>query len=185
MAPHTALRSTRLAAAVLAASAGAALAQPSTLRPGLWEMAQQAQDPQQQAALEQSRKAMAAMPPQQRKAVEDMMAKQGIALQPNGAVRMCVTRELLASPDWMHRRDAASGCSTDMQPAQGGTQTFKFSCSQSKSSGEGSVTYQGDTAYTSRVVTRVQGQPPVTVSSSGRWVQADCGGIQPIRPPKS
>ena len=86
------------AALVLAGTAGAASAQ---MKPGLWEITQKMQMGGGQAndQMAQMQQQLASMPPEQRKMVEEMMAKQGVQMGRGGpgggmAIKMCMTKEM-------------------------------------------------------------------------------------------
>lgn len=55
-----------------------------SLKPGLWEInnKMQSSSGQVEKAMAEAQKQMAAMPPEQRKLMQDMMAKQGVAMAP-------------------------------------------------------------------------------------------------------
>src|SRR5437762_13091487 len=84
-----------------AAFSGAALAaNAQSLKPGLWEVANQIQAGAGPGAQEMARaqKGMANMSPEQRKAMQEMMAKHGVTLGAAGpggmTVKVCMTREM-------------------------------------------------------------------------------------------
>ena len=85
-------------AAALVAFASTAGAQ--TLKPGLWEVTHKMQSSsgQMEQGMAQMQQQMASMPPEQRKMVEEMMAKQGVkpgAGGPGGmSVKTCMTKEM-------------------------------------------------------------------------------------------
>eukprot|EP01036_Dinobryon_divergens_P043480 gene43480-57883_t len=88
----------------VATACGLAAAQ--NIKPGLWEITNQMQGApgsKADAAMAQMQKQMAAMSPEQRKMVEDMMAKKGLQIgsTPGGgmAVKVCVTPEMAARND--------------------------------------------------------------------------------------
>ena len=112
----------------------------------------------------------------------------GVAIQPGGAggmrVQVCMTKEMV-------ERDqipAQGGqCKTQVSPRSGNTMKFSYACTQPPSSGEGVMTFNGDTGYTMKMntTTTVKGKPEkMTMDASGKWLSADCGNIKPITPPK-
>src|SRR5687768_7057493 len=82
---------------VLAAACAAFPAAAQNLKPGLWEVRQKVQgNPEMERQMEEARKQMAAMPPEQRKQIEAMMARPGLQMGPGGdSIRMCLTREMV------------------------------------------------------------------------------------------
>ena len=77
-----ALMKTRTSPQLLCAAlllAGSALAQAQSIKPGLWEVKMQPQlSPERQAAMAQAQQQLAQMPAEQRKMMEEMMAKSGV-----------------------------------------------------------------------------------------------------------
>lgn len=182
--PHaTAIATLALA---LASSAGLTQSGPR-LKPGLWEHSFDVSDSSGQMAdaMKEARAAMANMPPEQRKMMEQMMAKQGVAFDATGQkMRICLTPEDVA-------RDqipaAQEGC-TQNATRSGNTWTVTFQCparnGQPASSGRGTVTMESPTAYSGDFTTTTQNNKKadqVTMKTQGRWVASDCGAVKPIR----
>lgn len=177
------------ACAVLLLASGTATAQtPTRLKPGLWEHSIQgggSQGGQIAAAMKDAQKAMATMPPEQRRAMEQMMAQQGVSLDARGqTIRLCLTPEDVARDEIPVARD---GC-TQKAARNGDTWTMTFQCpardGQAASSGRGTVTLQGASGYSGDFTmdTRVDGKPEqMAMKTQGRWISADCGAVKPIR----
>ena len=172
-------------------------AQTQKMRPGLWEHSatMKSQSGQMEAAMAQMKEAMAQMTPQQRKQMEQMMAQQGVALGsgPGGtgsaggnthSVKVCITPEQAE----MDRMPAREGCTQSVQRTGPSTLSMRFSCKggqgEPASSGEGTMTFSGPTAYTGQFrlnTTTAQGKPEqIDMAQSGRWLAADCGSIKPM-----
>lgn len=178
-----------LLVAALAAVSCAAGAQ--SLKPGLWQITQRTQggSGDMAQAMAKAQKQMASMSPEQRKAMQDMMARQGVQMGsagPGGAmtIKMCMTPEMV-----QHDRVPAQrgDCQSTAQARSGNTIKTAFSCSNPPSKGEGQVTLISPEAYTSKmnVTTTVQGKPQqVAMESSGKWLSADCGSVKPPVLPK-
>ena len=175
-----------LVAAMLLAASFCAGAQ--TMKPGLWEINNKMQSGsgQIEQSMAQMQQQMASMPPEQRKMMQDMMAKQGVSMGgPGGmSVKVCVTREMAARNDIpAHQSD---GCQHVSSPRSGNTMKMSFTCTNPPSSGEGTVTFVSPDAFTTRmtVTTAVEGKPErVTMDGSGKWLSADCGAVKPMAVP--
>jgi hypothetical protein len=182
------MRSFILAAAAAASCLAALPAGAQTLKPGLWEMTNKMNSPQMDQAMAEMQKQIAAMPPAERKQMEEMMAKQGVKMVPNAgqgmSVQMCMTKEMVeqnAMP--MEKND----CKITSQSKSGSTHKMAFSCPNPPSSGEMQWTMASPEAYSSRmtVKTTVQGKTEtMTMEGSGRWLKADCGTVKPMAVPK-
>lgn len=135
-------------------------------------------------AMAQMKAELEKMPPEQRKMMEEMMAKQGVAMGGGGAapgaIRYCVSKEQAERGDVP--QDADGRCKRDSMERSGSTMRFKFSCTNPPSSGTGEITLSGDKAYAMKMVvdSTVQGKPQrMEMQQNGRWVSADCGTLKP------
>jgi hypothetical protein len=177
-------------AAITAVLAGgialsAAAQAPVKLRAGLWEQSMQvsSQGGQIEAAMKEAQAAMANMPPEQRKMMEQMMAARGMSVDiPGRSVRVCMTAEDVARDSLPPPQD---GC-TQSARRTGNTWNISFQCpardGQPPSSGTGTVTLESPTAYSGQFVvnTAIDGKrDKVTMTSKGRWLGADCGSVRP------
>ena len=171
------------AALVLAFSANA-----QSLKPGLWEITNKMQtgSGQMEAQMAQMQQQMANMPPDQRKMVEEMMAKQGVKMGAGGAmtVKVCMTKEMVERNEINDKR---GDCKTTHQSRTGNTMKMAFSCTNPPSTGEGQVVFTSPEAYSMKMAisTTVQGKPEkVNMDGGGKWLGADCGSVKPMVPPK-
>jgi hypothetical protein len=171
-------RNTLTAAALAAAFIFPASAQ--SIRPGLWEITNKVQNAQgaNANALAEAQKQLAGLPPEQRKMLEAMMSRQGIALtgSADGGMKIsyCVTKEMA------EKKELPAGqqgdCKTSQTPIPGGL-NISFTCSNPPSTGSGQVLFQGDSAYTMRMNMSgtVQGkQESMTIDSAGRLISPVC-----------
>ncbi|WP_461548331.1 DUF3617 domain-containing protein [Sphaerotilus sulfidivorans] len=186
--------SRRAAAGVVALGLGLAAASVQSqaavqLRAGLWEhsVRMSSQSGRLEAAMKEAQAAMAAMSPEERRMMEQMMGRQGAQFDVSGGqqrVRVCMTPEEVARDTLPPPQE---GC-TQTGRRSGNTWTISFQCparqGEPSSSGQGSVTLQSSTAYAGqfKVSTQVEDRPEqVMMSTQGRWVSADCGSIRPVR----
>ncbi|MGC1173808.1 DUF3617 domain-containing protein [Polaromonas sp.] len=176
------------ALALLALTAQPVMAQ--TLKPGLWEINNKMQSGsgQVEKAMADMQKQLASMPPEQRKMMQDMMAKQGMSMSPGAgggmAVKVCMTRESIERNELGSQQ---GDCKTTTSPRMGNTMKMSFACTQPPSSGEGQVTFVSPEAYTMKMAMKsnVQGKPEImTMDGGGKWLSADCGAIKPMAAPK-
>jgi hypothetical protein len=159
------------------------------MKPGLWEVnTRMGGSPELEKAMALMQQQLASMPPEQRKMMQDMMAKQGVNLSGGGAgaiqVKMCVTREMAARNQLPVQTQGE--CTSTQTPVVGNTMKYTFSCKNPPSSGEGEVSFRGDTGYSMkmRATSSVKGQPQqMEMSADGRWAAADCGNIKPLSLP--
>lgn len=156
-----------------------------SMKPGLWEMQTRMQhgNAEQQNAMAQMRKQMESMPPAQRKQMEAMLAQQGMSLSKDGmGMKTCITPEMASRYDVPPQREE-NGCTTKAQPRAGNVVRFSYQCTKPPSQGEGTVTWNGSEAYSTRVesTTTVGGKAEKsTIESSGRWLAGDCGSVKPM-----
>ena len=174
----------RVMAAAFALAAATVSAQ--TLKPGLWEISSKMQGGaaggQMNQAMADMQKQMAAMPPDQRKMVEEMMAKQGMRMAPGGGgmnVQVCMSKEMVERNEVVMDR---SDCKVTNHSRSGSVTKASFSCTSPPATGETQVTIASAEAYSSRttVKTTVDGKPEtMNIDASGKWLSANCGNLRP------
>lgn len=181
-------RYTLLAApSLLAVCVGAAVpAHAQSTRAGLWEHQTtiKTASGHMEKQMEEAKKQMSAMPPEQRVMIEQMMAQQGLAMGKNGmtTVRFCITPEQAAAAD-IPSHDENCQYKVTQRSATGMKMTFACK-DEHKTHGEGEITFNGQTAYSGKYVlsTVVNGKPErMNMTQSGKWLSADCGKLQPIK----
>ena len=177
-----------LAGTLLATACGLAAAQ--TIKPGWWEVnTRMGGNPEMDKAMAQMQQQMAAMPPEQRKMMQDMMAKQGVSMSagPGGTMqsKMCLTREMVERNQLpVHEK---GNCTNTVSNQSAAGMNMKFVCTDPVASGEGRVNFKGDSAYDMKMTmnTTHQGKPvAATMDASGKWLGSDCGAIKPLALPK-
>lgn len=168
---------------LLTASFGASA---QSMKPGLWEINNKTQmGAGTDNSMAQMQQQMASMPPDQRKMMEDMMAKQGLSMGSGArpgvlSVRVCITKEM-AERDQMP--SAYEGCQNTVLPRSGNSLKFSFRCTNPPSSGEGQTTFISPEEYTMKMTvnTAAQGKPEkISMDGSGKWLSADCGVVKPM-----
>jgi hypothetical protein len=178
-----------LLAAVLATGASAAGAQ--SMKPGLWEITSKMQSGsgQMERQMAQAQERMANLPPDQRKMMEEMMARQGVKMGTAGGggmtMKVCMTKEMVERSEMPSQQ--RGDCKTTSQSRSGNTMKMAFACTNPPSSGEGQFTFNGSEGYTMKMAvnTTVQGKPEtMNMDASGKWLGADCGDVKPMVPRK-
>jgi hypothetical protein len=165
-----------------------AAAHAQSIKPGLWEMNQKVGgSPQMDQAMTQMQQQMASMPPAQRKQMEDMLAKQGMSMPTQGAgggmvMKVCITPEMAAKQDMPMQSEG--DCTSTVTSRNASALKMNFVCKNPPSTGEGTYTFSGDTAYTMKMVmnTTHKGKPQtVNLDGQGKWVAAACGAVKPSK----
>lgn len=178
----------RHAALLFFALAVPAFAQAQSTKPGLWEMTQKmGGNAEMDQAMAQMQKQMAGMSPAERKMMQDMLAKQGMAMPAPAAgggmtVKMCITPEMAAKQDLPVQTEGE--CTTTVTSRSANVVKMNFVCKNPPSTGEGTYTFQGDSAYTMKMLMKTthQGKPQnVTLDGQGKWVAANCGNVKPLK----
>ena len=166
----------------------AATAHAQSIKPGLWEMNQKmGASAQMDQAMTQMQQQMAGMPPAQRKQMEDMLAKQGMSMPTPGAgggmvMKVCITPEMAARQDMPMQNEG--DCTSTVTSRSASALKMNFVCKNPPSSGEGTYTFSGETAYTMKMVmnTTHKGKPQtMTMDGQGKWVSAACGAVKPSK----
>jgi hypothetical protein len=126
-------------------------------------------------------KQLAAMPPDQRKQMEAMMAGRGGKMGASGrSTKVCLTKEQAERPP--EARMNQGECTQKDVQRSGNTIKYKFECTKPPSSGEGELTFSSDKAYSGRstVTSQVAGKPQqMTMEMQGKWLATDCGDVKP------
>ena len=183
-------RSRLLVAGLAMFSCAAVLAQPK-IRPGLWDetITIKTDNAQANAAMEQMKEKLASMPPDQRAAIEKMMASRGMGATMGGApnaMRVCITKEQIArgfTPD----RDGR--CSNVNVSTSGNVTKFDFTCASAHDNvtGHGTMTTMGDSAFAVTSVADSTSQKTamhIQTDIAGKFVSGDCGDVKPIEAPQ-
>ena len=165
----------------LAAACAAFGASAQNLKPGLWEVRHKLQgNPEMERQLEEARKQMAAMPPEQRRQMEAMMAGRGVQMGVGGhSVRMCLTREMVERNEIPAQQ---GDCRMTNQQRTGNTLKVNFTCTNPPSSGESRMTINSPESYAMKTTasSSIDGRvETMSVEGSGKWVGADCGSLKP------
>lgn len=169
---------------------GTSVAQAQSTKPGLWEITNKmGGNAQLDSAMAQAQKQMAALPPEQRKMMEDMMGKQGINLPSIGTggamvMKICITPEMAARSEMPNPQEG--DCTTTITSRTGNSMKAKFACTDPPMTGEGTYTFSGDTAYTvdMKMNTTQNGKPEsMTIKGGGKWLSSSCGSVKPIGVP--
>ena len=178
-----------LFAAALVAVASAASAQ--SMKPGLWEITSKMQTAsgQMERQMAQAQQQMANMPPEQRKMMEEMMARQGVKMGTAGGggmtMKVCMTKEMVEHNEMPSQQ--RGDCKTTSQTRSGNTMKMAFACTNPPSTGEGQFTFNGSEGYTMKMAvnTTVQGKPEtMNMDATGKWLGTDCGDVKPRAMPK-
>ncbi len=167
-----------------------------TMKPGLWEITQKMKSgsAEMNNAMAAMQDQMAKMTPQQRKQMQDMMAKQGVnidlgagggAAKPGEVtLKMCMTREMI---DQNQTAPQQPGCTHTQSPRVGNTWKMSFICTKPPSSGEGQATMISPDAYTMKMTinSSATGKPErMDMEGAGKWLGASCGDVKPFTLPK-
>ena len=162
------------------------------MKPGLWEVnSKMGGNPEMDKAMAQMQQQLASMSPEQRKMMEDMMAKQGVGGMGAGAGRgfvtkICISKEM-AERNQMPVQQQGD-CKTTISDKTSSSMKMAFTCTNPPSSGEGQVTFISDSAYSMKmkVNSQIQGKAQTTtMDGTGKFVAADCGNVKPMVMPKN
>lgn len=181
--PHRFNRFLLLSGVVMSLTAHA-----QSIKSGLWEMNQKmGGNAEMDQAMAQMQKQMAGMSAAQRKQMEDMLAKQGMSMPTAGAgggmaLKVCVTPEMAAKQEMPMQTEG--DCTTRITSRSASALKMSFVCKNPPSSGEGTYTFSGDTAYTMKMVMNSthQGKPQTTtLDGQGKWLASSCGSVKPVK----
>ena len=178
-----------LAIAAMLLVAGAAWSQqPPPLKPGLWQMQMQHDDPELAASMREMEEEMKNMPPEERRQMEAMLKQHGMGFGSPGTVKTCLTKEDLARNDWQSPQQQGN-CRTTNSTRSGNTWKFHTSCPPPDATEiDGEVTFVSADRYTmkSTITATEDGRKKTTrMTATSTWLGADCGGIKPMGRPQT
>ena len=173
-----------LSALILLASTAGVSAQ--TMKPGLWEMLNRVQSGGQDltAAMAAMQTQIAVMPPEQRKMMEDMIAKRGVQMGAVGAggvsTKICLTPEMVERNEVVLKQQG--DCTQTTSPRVGGTMKYAFKCTKPVSSGQGEVTVTSPEAFAMKMSIS-SAERNIDMQATGKWLGTQCGDIKPVQVP--
>ncbi|GAB1382696.1 MAG TPA: DUF3617 domain-containing protein [Ottowia sp.] len=153
-----------------------------TIEPGLWEIKQDIRTPdrpEMAAQMAQMREQMKNLPPQARKQMEQQMASMGVGLNPDGAIRNCVSPEE-ARQDVIREGDKKDDCTYTKVSRTGNVWRGRMVCTNPPSQGDFTTTLHDRKHYTTEAVITGQdkGRPTrMEMKMDARFVSADCGAL--------
>ena len=155
------------------------------MKAGLWEYrgTLSSASGEMEAAMAEARAAMASMPPEQRRMMEQMMAARGMEMSMGAdntqVMRMCVTEKEAEKFDIQSDPE----CQQDILERSGNRIKIRFSCGgESQSKGEADITFSDGRSFSGTVTVHTveDGQrETMTLQQEGRWLGADCGKLKP------
>lgn len=166
----------------LCAAASLLVALPASaleMRPGLWEMSSDdiQVDGNKMPGMAEMVEQMKALPPEQRKMMEDMLEAQGVALGAGG-VRMCLSAEQVKSRELPFQDEP--GCRQEVIEQTSDLWRFSFECPDAKGTGETRLISDREVASVIDSQYRTGDQQGSSrIQSQGRWLSDDCGTLQP------
>jgi Protein of unknown function (DUF3617) len=174
---------------MLAATFGIAIDATAQMKPGLWEfnIRMQSQSAEMDKARSEMQKQLAALPPEQRKMIEEATAGRGMnvggSAPANTVTQACITKEMAERNEVPSQ---AGDCKTTTSPRLGNTVKIAFTCPNPPMTGEGELTFVSPEAFTMKMRVTNSARGPSEASSmeqTGRWLAADCGSVKPIAAP--
>lgn len=161
-------------------------AAPSAMKPGLWEhsFTIKSQSGKIEKSMAEFKIKMANMPAEQRKMMEEVMAKQGLGVNRQASsVKVCVTKEQAENLEIPQGQN--QNCSNEVIKRTAKSIKMKFECiGISNSSGEGEFTLTSPTTYTGKSVINMTVDKKLDrmdMDQKGKWLSANCGEIKPFR----
>jgi hypothetical protein len=156
-----------------------------TIKPGLWEITSKiGGNTKSVAEASQMQALVANMKPDERKGIEDMLARQGIKMGTGpdaGAmiVQTCITPVMAAHHKLLVGQ--RGNCSSKISNRSTTGMMISFKCSDPTSSGQGRVSVTSNVGYTMKmkIKTAASGQPEsMMLDGNGQWIAVACGDIR-------
>jgi len=151
--------------------------QVAPIKPGLWQI-QMERETNGQKSPDMSER-LKNMPPERRAQVEAAMKQRGIENGGN-TVKVCQTREMLDPTKFVN---PLPDCKTTYSSRTNSSWKSHTSCSQNRLESDSEIIFAGPESYTVKTTSTLQsaGQTKTThMTSTGKWLSADCGDIKPL-----
>lgn len=167
--------------AVVVLSSNWALAAGPNILPGLWEnkIEMSSKSGQIEAALEQAKAMLEAMPPAQQQMMKDMMVKRGVNFDfGNSTAQSCLTQEQI---DDFSLTNDDNNCTHTVEEVSSSHYEMDLQCNQGMT-GTGEFFITNNKSYTGNIVMDIDmgGQKDtMTMKQVGTWLSSDCGNISP------
>lgn len=153
------------------------------MKPGLWEntINIKSQSGKIESSLNDLKSKMASMPAEQRKMMEEVMAKQGLSVnQEASKIKVCISKEQAENLEIPQGEN--SDCRHEILKRTASSIKMRFNCTgETKASGEGEYTLLSPIAYKGKSIVNavVNGkQDKMEMSQMGKWLSSDCGNIK-------
>ena len=160
------------------------------MKPGLWEhsFTMKSESGKVEKAMDEMKKQMASMPAEQRKMMEEMLAKQGMAIGNNKgtSVKVCISKDQADKLEFPQNQN--DRCMNEIIKRTANSVESKFTCEgYPKTEGVAGFNLLSSTVYTGKAdinVTKDGKVEKMNMDSKGKWLTADCGNVKPYTPQK-
>lgn len=160
----------------LAATGIAGAAQPTDIRPGLWEFRSTRLNigglPDLSSQMAQAQQYLRSLPPDMRRMVEQEMAARGASLGKDGTVQSCITPDQ-AKSDAIYSGKTEGNCTLGNVVKSGSTVRGQLNCTQPTATGN----FEAHIQTPERFTTRVHMNSPrgdMQMETAARWIGAEC-----------
>lgn len=174
-----------LAAGIAAGVTATLLAAPPLppLKPGLWESKTTVLDANGKETVPPEMEALAKMPPEMRAKMAEMMKANGAAMpDASGAMKVCMTKQLLESGQ-MQAVAEANGCTTTYSTQTASNWKWHSTCPQLKTESDGEAVFTSSDRWKTTLKSTVNMSGRTVVQTrivESKWLSADCGDVKPL-----
>ena len=171
-----------ITACVLAFSGPSARAQTTpTMKPGLWQIHLEREENGQPMpnAGERMQERLKNMTPEDRKRVEEMMRRQGVAPGADGMTKLCYSQKMVEHGVWADQGE----CKTDYISRSTTSWKWHSSCPGLGYQGDGEATFPDAENFVvkySGTSTTAGKTRSTKYTRTGKWLSADCGDLKPL-----
>ena len=153
------------------------------VKPGLWQVKMTSLDANGNVMPSPQEAAMARMTPEARARMVEMMKARGAGMpDANGAMQICMTKEMFDSGQWQQAA-AQAGCTTNYLTTSRSLWKWHTTCTTFKAESDGEVAFASAESYRTKVTTTatVMGKTNTTTRLlESKWLGADYGAVKPI-----
>ena len=150
------------------------------IKVGLWKMeAKFDQAGMKQPDSEMMKKAMESMPAESRKMMQDMMAKNGVAMGKNGEQLICISKNMLKNPETITPPQQGQNCKTKTIKTTGKEVEMEIHC-EDGTDGKLKWKASSSSAFSGVMELKMADGKISKIEQNAKFVKSDCGKLKPL-----
>lgn len=146
------------------------------IKPGLWTVSMSSGG-KEINPMAQMQKSLESMPPEKRKMMMEMMAKNKIGMGAGGAMQICYSKEMISNPESFATK-TDSKCKVTIVTNTSSKMVSNMKC-EDGTTGDVTMTTKNSENYSTIMNFTKNGKKSV-MKNTGKFISSDCGSVKPI-----